>query len=227
MKEHPIIFSGPSIKAILSGAKTQTRRIITPQPCDDGIVRIIYEDGRIPWPYKHRKARVGFEDLMVGCPHGAIGDRLWVKEAWRTGQKLDGLTPKQIGNSCIDAGYRIPGAPVWFECDGRLRPWGENDIKDFGAAGRYRHSRFMPRWASRITLEVMDIRVQRLQEISEEDAIAEGSQIPLSECPSNCQQATLSERTQFSRLWDSINAKRAPWASNPFVWCISFRRLAS
>jgi hypothetical protein len=128
--------------------------------------------------------------------------RLWVREMFQT----------------------TSDSPAWvmYAADSEMRsPTGER--KGCLYQGPWKPSIHMPRKFSRIALEIVDVRVQRLQEISEEDAIVEGSQMPLIDLPKRCQQATLSERTQFSRLWDSINAKRAPWASDPWVWVITFR----
>lgn len=202
MKERPILFSGPMVRAILDGRKTQTRRVIKPtQPRDDGM----WPAGRNPVP---------------DCPYGRPGDRLWVRETW--GISLCGNRVSLSPEAWPD------GWPV-----DRLRY--AADGYDFGLSTK-RPSIHMPRWASRITLEITDIRVQRLRDISEDDAVAEGIEYGQSDgATSNgrnrCFVNPVSPNEEgtaqwaFSQLWDSINAERAPWASNPWVWAVSFKRI--
>lgn len=188
MTERPILFSGPMVRAILAGRKTQTRRLVKPQP-EQGIWkcgRSCLALGNAPPPPD------GYERW---CPYGLPGDRLWVRECWRelgSGQGADG---------------KIPTYPV---------PVGY--AADRGYSGPWRPSIHMPRWASRLTLEVVGVRVERLHDISEADAQAEG-------CAPMLTHADPSAREQFESLWDSINGKRATWASNPWVWVVTFRRL--
>jgi len=131
-RERGILFSGPMVRAILAGAKTQTRRL--------GATRI------------------------------AAGDTLWVREAWRTTTDLHELSGGAMATLCVDAGYRTPWAPLHYEADGVRSEWPRGALP-----GRYRHARFMPRWASRLTLRVTGVRSERLGDISAEDAVAEGS----------------------------------------------------
>lgn len=193
MKERPILFSSPMVKALLAGTKTQTRRLVKPQPGPE-----LGETPGAAW-------NAGFVD--VKCPYGQEGDRLWVREAWG-----------------FDSGVR-----------GDFRPLGRNDLSgmdllthtlyraDGGKAPRWRPSIHMPRWASRITLEVTSVRVERLQDITEEDAKAEGvDSVPVADVPRN---GTLYHRDDFAQLWDIINGSKAPWSSNPWVWVVGFRRL--
>ncbi len=175
-KERPIVFSGPSVQAILEGHKTQTRRVCKPQP------------DNVAWDGEQWYLEV-FEPKyrQVYCPYGVPGDRLWVRETFQY--------------HCGDRyGYRADG---FREND--LWPW--------------LPSVHMPRCASRITLEVTDIWVERLQEISYDDAIAEGVVEDAHGVRSECPQ-------WFAELWNELNAKRGyPWESNPWVWAISFRRI--
>jgi hypothetical protein len=134
-------------------------------------------------------------DAVERCPYGVPGDRLWVREAWSE-------HVGSFGESRV-AFYRADG-------DERAGPW--------------KPSIHMPRWASRITLELTDVRVQRLQEISEEDAKAEGIQTDDMNHvvrPDGINWG--GARGEFAALWESINGKRAPWDSNPFVWCLTFK----
>ncbi len=153
-KERPIIFGSDMVRAILDGRKTQTRRVIKPQP--------VLSDGAEP---------------------------SW---SWRWGE----ATPPQLSRY-----YRVENF--------------KRDMSDFCPYGKV-GDRLMPRWASRITLEVVSVRAERLREITTEDALAEGITKNLS----------LTPRVQFAELWDSINAKRGyGWDSNPWVWVIEFERI--
>ena len=184
MKERPILFSGPMVRAILEGRKTQTRRVLKLQDYDGGDC---YEtkDGIL-------------RDILSLCPYGIPGDRLWVRETWRRHKENlpDGIM------------YRANNMLSFFTGD---EPEAAHDCKrtDF-----WRPSIFMPRWASRITLEITGVRVERLQEITEEDAISEG-------VLSSDYDKTY--RYAFSVLWDSINGKKYPWSDNPWVWVIDLR----
>jgi hypothetical protein len=188
MKERPILFSGPMVRAILAGRKTQTRRVVADLN-----------------PTLAESAASGSQIAnALRCPYGAPGDRLWVRETWAAQRALDKLPPQMI-----EAG-------AWVEY--AAGPGG--GILD---RGKWRPSIFMPRWASRILLEVTAVRVERLQDISETDAEAEGvDAVSMADVP---RQATMNRRADFKQLWDSINAKRAPWASNPWVWVVEFKRL--
>lgn len=168
MKERPILFSGPMVKAILEGRKTQTRRVVkNPGPLSTTL-----------------------------SPYGVPGDRLWVRETW--GHEAD-------GNACDDIRCGNPDH-IWYrasEKDPSIFP------KDF-----WRPSIHMPRWASRLTLEVTAVRVQRLNELDKWDAKAEGID-PTYPNPI----------ASFSALWDSINGKKHPWSSNPVVRVVEFRKI--
>lgn len=168
MKERPIILSGPMVRAILAGAKTQTRRVVKPQA-------------------------MGQWGPVVPCPYGRPGDRLWVREAWR---------PVHGGYSDLGARYRAD-----FERDQTV----------------WRPSIHMPRWASRITLEVTGVRVERLQDISEADAQAEGSFEWAAEQDTPVRDLD-EARLVYLQLWQSINGP-ASWDADPWVWVVEFRRL--
>jgi len=163
-RTRPILFSGPMVRAILSGAKTQTRRVITPQP-----------DARLRWGF------AGWEDVHgrpLPCRYGAPGDLLWMRETWRQGPTATG------------AYYRATD-------------------DDGTPAVRWKPSIFMPRALSRITLKLTDVRVERVQDISEADAAAEGV-----------------ERSTFAALWNAINAKRGySWERNPWVWALTLQQV--
>ena len=223
MRESPILFSAPMVRAILDGRKTVTRRLVKPQPtwgshgengdsslfCASWKGRLLGVDGAREW-------------FMTQCPYGQPGDHLGVREPWRVPASLDDLSGKQIAEKCLDAGYRKPWCPTQYEADGARtsqREWHEFGSKlGESTPGRYRHARFMPRWASRLTLEVTGVRVERLQNITEQGAIAEGC-VAVDDGPSWHTAADA-----FEALWKSLNGAES-WNSNPWVWGVEFRRI--
>ena len=210
MTERPILFSDAMVRAILAGTKTQTRRVIagargafwdhrsyTGTVERDGVLRFrVGPDGEI-----------AHGSPEVRCPYGAVGDRLWVREAH---------AQFQIGRDPLGVAYRST-------CDGNEFDYvdGFNSIRRVTVT-KWTPSIFLPRWASRLTLEVTSIRVERVQSISEEDARAEGVE-PLLVPPDG---GSAPYREGFERLWDSINGERAgcSWAANPWCWVVSFKR---
>jgi hypothetical protein len=226
------------VRAILEGRKTQTRRIVKRIPCDCGF-DWQPEEMCATTPEGYQTAGHSGKlwcgccaDDFVRCPYGQPGDRLWVREKWCSEQKnivgyaADAECGAWIGDGgggrfWIHHGYIIE-SDAYRKCF--KEPARTFSLSTYG--GRWRPSIHMPRWASRITLEITGVRVERLQEISEEDAIAEGSQIPIDQLPKTCRQAVFSERDQFAKIWESINGKKHPWESNPWVWVIQFRRTA-
>ncbi|MEM1189895.1 MAG: hypothetical protein AAGI72_15290 [Pseudomonadota bacterium] len=152
-------------------------------------------------------------------PYGVPGDRLWVREPWRVGKGYDELP-----------GSQFTSPYVFYEADRNLV-----EVARGVMLGRYRHGRFMPRWASRITVEIISVRIERLRDISEEDAQAEGAdradfseftdeEIALLDYPSANRDTPY--RNAFSLLWDSLNGPGS-WNANPWVWVISFKRMES
>ena len=230
MKERPIIMQPESVAAILAGRKTQTLRVILPQPPSE-VLRAEACSGPDCGDGFHFIAKRGEREICewhTKSLYGVPGDRLWVRETWATGKSFDDKSAKQIEAACLDAGYKKPGAPLWYSSmPGALwthRPWGDNDLQDFKGIGRARNAMFMPRWVSRITLELTDVRVERVQDISEADCIAEGIDVH-GEDLSDRERAD-ERRSQYAWLWDSINAKRGyPWSSNPWVWVLGFKRV--
>jgi len=200
VKERPILFSGEMVRAILAGNKTMTRRVMKPQPVKaEGLA----DDGNDLWIWAERKRygavtswaepdTMADEWTLGACPYGKVGDRLWVRETWRN------LTLAEI--------------------DTRLRPYTQYRASEpVNELLKWKPSIFMPRWVSRILLEVTGVRVERVQATSEDDAVAEGY-------PAGCGIPPLD---WYADLWDTINAKRGHgWKSNPFVWVVEFRRIA-
>lgn len=152
--------------------------------------------------------------VLYRCPYGQPGDYLWVRESWAQRLDLDRLNGTQL--------YASGVRNAWYWADG---PGKCCNTGCAGAAGRVRAARFMPRWASRLTLRITDVRVERVQEISQQDAIAEGCESPLAgtELESLPGDYVADERTSFAILWNSLNAKRGyGWDVNPWVWAITF-----
>lgn len=196
MRERPIIFSAPMVRAILAGTKTQTRRVVKPVGNDDGFAMQDYGDGW--WPYRSddgESPMKGGNEIPHACPYGQPGDRLWVKETWARDSADGALFYRAdvgTGNEADDWQHNI----------------------DVGAPGyRWRPPIHMPRWASRITLEVTGVRVERLLDISADDAWAEGIEHSPDVNPVH----------QYIELWESINGQGS-WNANPWVWVIEFRR---
>nr|WP_226576436.1 hypothetical protein [Acuticoccus sediminis] len=189
------------VRALLEGRKTQTRRSLKPQPVCDAIEP--HRDHRnefVPW-------RDG-EPLDSLVPPFAIGDLLWARERWSGIHEFRGTKPSER-RSFVGDGVPYLRDDIWYWADGNP------------SGGDYeppRPGRHMPRWASRLTLRVTDVRVQRLQEISEEDAKAEG-------CPCQTDEdlGGMDPRGWFTDLWDSLNAKRGfGWDANPWVAAVTF-----
>ena len=218
MKERPILFSGPMVRALLAGTKTQTRRILKLKPGFDFQER---DDGRL-WPWAEHPDRC--DDVWMPSPHGQPGDRLWVREAFRFPASLDGLSPSECGEKALDAGYRTPWAPTQFEADStRTGEWRGFDTPPAETKpGKLRPGIHMPRWASRITLDIKAVRIERLQDISEQDAAAEGvaTWAPGALSPDSL---NADPSDQFRWLWCSINGPDS-WDANPWVWVVEFAR---
>ncbi len=208
--ERPILFSAKMVRAILEGKKTQTRRVMKVQPWPDATVEVgpyhphwIDRNGESqPGPatfgaiWDHQDI-VNGGDAGLRCPYGAPGDTLWVREA-----------------------HAISANPD-------LGPWYRLDHEEARSSGprvdvKWRPSIHMPRWASRITLRITDIRVERLQDISEDDAKAEGV-TPLDYAAHHVA-AGCGARIAFEQLWNKINSPGA-WEANAWVWVVAFERV--
>ncbi len=164
-------------------------------------------------------------------PVWATSDRLWVREPWRSTADLDKRSGSEIADLCLDAGYSVPWAPIQYEADGARRDWKHTGTPPHDGPpqpGRYRHARFMPRWACRLVLEVTRVRVERLQAINHMDALAEG--VGLNPSAAGLTMTTPAgdslPRVMFRALWEQINGAGA-WDANPWVWVVEFRRLAA
>jgi hypothetical protein len=223
MTTRPILFSGPMVRGLLEDRKTQTRRIVKPQPAR-------HESWDWSWPVLRPGVTPGTRicwrddirqpNLFPYCPYGVPGDLLWVRES--------GLEHRAVHLFTHDA---TPG--TWWTDDhgGRYGATYSAAITrdSLLRTHRVRPSIHMPRWASRLTLEITDVRVERLQDISPEDADAEcfGGMFPGQVLPElfpgpRDQWAHLSIPQCYGRLWESINGPGS-WDANPWVWAVSFK----
>lgn len=221
MAEHPILFSGGMIRAILDGRKTQTRRIVKPQPPAEYPFAACDPNGLCCWSTDGTDDGDCYpQENPLRCPYGVRGDRLWVRETF-----LIETWTREFGD--------IPPLPS-------DRPWKKTQDPEGGDRWQWAHyastdekpelcdmddnpapwkpSIHMPRWASRITLEIVKVRVQRVRYITDSDAIEEGVSRANTSIPGYA-------RERFKALWDSLNAKRGyGWDLNPWVWVIEFTR---
>lgn len=257
MTEKPILFSGPMVRALLAGRKTQARRVLRPQPPASLVEYTnLGEMVELPpddlWkPLRHMRefeGGIGSEDhhraveeffaednRTMRCPYGAPGTVLWVRETFK-------LVPATAYRCSSDDGKPIPHT---VSPDGYYWAIYREGWTRSGGGVPWKPSIFMPRWASRITLEVTAVRVERLQEIAEADAKAEGLAIredlpPDPDAfhpPGSYGYVTgldpypqgrifPTAREAFADGWDRINGKRAPWESSPWVWVLEFRRVS-
>jgi hypothetical protein len=191
--ERPIIFSGEMVRAILDGRKTQTRRVCKEQPKRSNYLReaTSREAPRFVGQSFIESTYQANVVACIECPYGQPGDRLWVRETWRVHSSLDSECPSNLSDRLI-VDYRAGGTV------GISRP------------GKWRPSIHMPRKFCRLVLEVKAVRVERLQNISQKDAKAEGM-------------TGAQPDLKFADLWNSLNAKRGyGWRVNPWVWVIEF-----
>ncbi len=213
MKERPILFSGAMVRAILEGRKTQTRRIVKPQP-HDGCGRIWCAEYSPTVIDRWGDEQPGKEvfgaysedgEWGVRCPYGQPGDRLWVRETW-------GVLHEHLLNDQHE--------PTFWRAD--------YNAEDFATQvlPRWRPSIHMPRSRSRIKLELTGVRVERLQDISQGDAIAEGAPPSHSSIDAVSRDIGYADfsRSWYAQLWDQINGPGS-WEANPLVWVVEFRRV--
>jgi hypothetical protein len=247
------------VRSLLAGTKTQTRRVMTVgNAAFGGAPRDFWAHGNFAAAYVDGRAESG-QYLHVPChvevgpacdcprcldmgwpgtvkrlwPRIEVGDRLYVREAWRTFVSLDKIAPRDIWAPNLER-----GAGIYYETGGNLsitkglagREWIIGDDEMSGGAGKFRQAMHMPRWASRLTLTVTEVRVQRVQEISEAGARAEGATLyepknHLSHGGWSHDQWHVSEtpRASYESIWDSLNADRGfGWSINPWVVAVSF-----
>ncbi|WP_083492135.1 hypothetical protein, partial [Pseudomonas tremae] len=249
-KERPILFSAPMVRAILSGQKTVTRRAVKATKAHaDGFMMLDHGNGW--WPYNafgdFTSDHEGME-YPIACPYGKPGDRLWVRESWQD------VHPVQVAGGRYTQQGRagIPGPPgvtyqTIYRADGpypkiyhshhhpyrTLQPdhdHGMNSPAQSGYTG-WTPSIHMPRWASRILLEITDVRVERLQDISEDQARAEGVRLYTDHAKlgewwhvDGIETYSADPRKSFELLWTSVGGD---WNANPWVWVVEFKRVKS
>ena len=200
-KERPILFSALMVRALQEGRKTQTRRIVQPAPISNSTCGplISFNHGTPEWSF-------GLQDQDARglrwwrCPYGVVGDVLWVREAWQSDVEDGPRKPSDI-----------PKGRPFFYAAGGAKDAGQLAVKCAG----WRPSIHMPRWASRITLQITNVRVERLNDCSEADAIAEGMTFPEGLQWGN------NPREAYASLWNHINGPGS-WDANPWVWAVSF-----
>ncbi|MFH1635835.1 MAG: hypothetical protein ABIG63_17730 [Chloroflexota bacterium] len=207
IKKLPIRFTGQEVRALLDGRKTQTHKAIKPQPKP-------FNNGVHDWAWETKTTAIYWRTDELGeslfmpghCPYGQPGDLLWVRETWKPSRSW--VSPE----ICNDTYIR-------YKADNSRQVVSHN--LGGSATDRWRPSIHMPRWASRITLEVVNVRVERVQEIGIESIIAEGID---AEHRTGQGASTEQLRSRFAGFWDSINAKRGfGWDKNPWVWVIEFK----
>lgn len=237
MKERPILFSAPMVRALLDGTKMQTRRPVKFPRTRDAFVMIDHGDGW--WPYQSDDGESELcndgNEHPYNCPYGQPGDGLRVKEAaWMWCERR----PAGKTKTGRDKWLYVPlhSAPVIYAADHPQRPAIDVVSPDTGNqwGWRLKIGRFLPAWASRITLEVTGVRVERLQDISNQDCKAEGVLCETADPlffhvpePGNVYaNADEMPKGSYRKLWESINGVGS-WAANPWVWVVTFQRVAS
>lgn len=230
MKERGMIFNGEMVRALLSGRKTQTRRSMKVQP-SEGFTPMnmaLEPDYKARWytpgivdkegylqPASKEVFGVANENEGYSCPFGAVGDRIWVREAFRVHSRATDVATlvykASERNSWTEQTHRVPVAV----CNKPATP------------EKWTPSLHMPRWASRILLEITDVRVERLNSISQEDAQAEGLELtgwrPAYSDPDSGGEV-ITPYDNFAELWSSIYGDES-WQANPWVWVIEFKRV--
>jgi hypothetical protein len=223
-KERPILFSAPMVRAILEGRKTVTRREIKPSMRSADTQFELHQQENGSWLPLHTLDESCMDEQgtehPIKCPYGQPGDRLWVRETWAADAQLDAVAPRDLSQ----------GEPILYPADGAIRTTGCAMI----SPGRYRPSIHMPCWASRILLEITDVRVERLQDISDAQIEAEG--IDLEALADGQERYDMCHAgsgaggrptllSAWSDLWQSINGPES-WEANPWVWCVSFKQVS-
>ncbi|HDZ0731651.1 TPA: hypothetical protein RRT60_002774 [Klebsiella pneumoniae] len=244
MKERGMIFNSEMVRAILDGRKTQTRRIMKVQPESNQLGLLLITDstkhsdiGKYHWAESNATGN-HVRSKLFSSPFGAVGERIWVRETWATLGNEDGCYVDWEDNLC--KGDERSAARIYrASCEQRPGDYGLWSIpddaywkphtKEHKFEGAWRPSIHMPRWASRILMEITDVRVERLNAISEEDARAEG--IIDGGClncgepePCGCANPEPDATDAFAYLWQSIYGQDN-WNANPWVWVIEFKRV--
>ncbi|WP_312141363.1 hypothetical protein [Pantoea septica] len=209
MRERPILLNADMVRAVLNGSKTQTRRIMREQP---EVIPKEDEHGKPGFwiPFNVGKTMVRNDDMYIACPFGAVGDRLWVRETFRVHSRATDVATLV---------YKASARQSWTEQTHRVPV---SVCNKPAVIEKWTPSIHMPRWASRITLEITGVHVERLNSMTEQDAIAEGCSGGHGSIPGYMYSATPHEH--FHHVWESIYGADS-WQANPFVWVIEFKRV--
>jgi hypothetical protein len=194
MKERPILFTGAMVRALLDGSKTQTRRAVKIKPplCNPPYYatgNVLTDLPRQPgafMEFRYERQAADGASFLIDCPYGQPGDRLWVRETF-----------------CPMGDTQSPSS-AWYRAD-----------REYPQVSKWKPSIFMPRWASRVTLEIVSVRVERLQDISSTDAEQEGVK---------CNMSAKGFVDRYRDLWERINGAGS-WDVNPWVWVVEFRKV--
>lgn len=225
MKERPILFSAPMVRALLAGTKTQTRRLVKPQPSEN------WSPYTYSWVHAMERGEPN-PDKIIGwgpsnhdgseaypCRYGKPGDRLWVKETFA----VRGLQKYHYtGNPDDHGGPNDPccayAADATYKCGKRVPA---ESLAD--GSNKWKSSMLMPRKLSRLTLEIVKVRVERLHKISRADVFAEGVPLFQVEKMEKFFHKQDAAPLAYGELWNEINGKTHPWSSNPWVWVVEFQ----
>lgn len=212
VSEKPIIFSDPMVQAILDGRKSQTRRIIKWQASSQSLTPIqrVFDPiaGMFGMDIQVGSHEPNLERMSLACPYGMPGDALWVREAWGIHSRHTDEIPPQKRSEL----------PRPLDID--RTKWAHHYRADGNLESAWYPSIHMPRWASRITLEIVDVRVERLQDISDENIYAEGLDYAKG---SEGEWGNEFAQEEFQQIWESINGAGS-WDANPFTWVVEFRK---
>lgn len=207
MNARPVLMHASSVLKVLAGRKTQTRRIVKPQPPASaksaGVISSGTSSNGLWWWLDSRDLDGGTVGEEFRCPYGVPGDLLWVRETWRAPANNDPWAPHRLAHN----------VPVWYSADN-----GKRFITNAGTPGKTRTSIHMPRWASRLTLRLTDVRAERLNEISDRDCVAEGVGLDAFKLPGD------TALVCYRRIWEEIHGEFS-WGDNPWVWALTFEVL--
>ena len=223
MKERPILFSAPMVRALLDGTKTQTRRVVKPSPERDQLLQMVV--GSSGFHYVMDQTPITYPEtrrIRWDCPYGQPGDRLWVRETFYAWGRWETRFSAKKGRDewhFVDMTLESGKAYVYPATESQPQPiGGRRHMGGVSPAWWKRPAIHMPRAASRITLEINGVRVERLQDIGEADAQAEGCGISVDYSIGRTYAA------EYKELWKSINGPGS-WEANPWVWVVEFKRV--
>ncbi|WP_188036041.1 hypothetical protein [Pseudomonas sp. EZ-C24] len=225
-KERPILFSGPMIRALLDGRKTVTRRPIKPSMRGFDVSFELHQQDDGSWRPMHTFDESCMDDQgtehPVVCPYGKPGDLLWVRETWYC-DHFEVMRGPYLKPADLDVAEARGDGTLAYAADGLTPYEADQPI--------WKPSIHMPRWASRILLEITDVRVERLQDISEHQALAEGVRLYTDHAElgdwyhvDGIETYSADPRKSFELLWTSINGDES-WSANPWVWAVEFKRV--